>query len=168
MVHVHSRLFNARYVYAYYHYYVSIVRAAAGTQLKAGHLCKWRCNCKRGKKQTHCAQATPNRQAVEEPLTLPKAVKGASTGATDHRRQAGPPKNYAARVGLAVAVARIASKGLYKLVKQNALRCRITNHKYSKGRLAGFTARYSTNVQLMLNISSASSSGAAFVELRLL
>ena len=42
------------------------------------------------KKQTHCAQATPKRQAVEEPLTLPKAVKVASTSATDHRRQAGP------------------------------------------------------------------------------
>ena len=71
-------------------------------------------------KQTHCVQATPNRQAVEEPLTLPKAVKVASTRATDHRRQAGPPKNYAARVGLAVAVARIESRrrALCKLVKK--------------------------------------------------
>ena len=69
-------------------------------------------------KQTHCVQATPNRQAVQEPLTLPKAAKVASTGATDHRRQAGPPKNYAARVGLAVAVAQIASTGVVELTKK--------------------------------------------------
>ena len=114
------------------------------------------------KKQTHCAQATPKRQAVEEPLTLPKAVKVASTSATDHRRQASP---CAGGFGCCSRSNRV--DGLCKLIKKTALWGRRTNQEWSKGRLAGFTARYSTNVQLMLNISSASSSGTAFVKLRL-